>query len=205
MMESLLLKASIDGAVLVAIVWTLTRLLPRMRPGTRTLLWWCAATKFVVTLAWTNPVVLPVLPAAHVAVEDASVLGSMTTPQISSSDSIPIQKPTTRLNWTNVLLAGWASGVILSVGIGVRRWRRVKAIVRRSTAAPSAIADLTADLAALLGLSRVPPVHVSTDVETPLVAGLLRPVLLLPSDRFLALSERQQRLALCHELAHVKR
>ena len=40
---------------------------------------------------------------------------------------------------------------------------------------------------------------------TPLVAGLRRPVVLLPLTRFTALSAARQRMTLCHELVHLKR
>ena len=52
---------------------------------------------------------------------------------------------------------------------------------------------------------RIPAVRLSDEVETPLVAGLRRPTVLLPARRFVELPERQQRMAICHELAHVKR
>ena len=61
-MVSTLARASIDGAILVAAVWVLSRIL-RLTPATRTMLWWCAAAKFVVALAWTTPIAIPVLPA----------------------------------------------------------------------------------------------------------------------------------------------
>jgi hypothetical protein len=54
-------------------------------------------------------------------------------------------------------------------------------------------------------LNRVPEIRISERVETPLVAGLCRPVVLLPATRFDALTDGQQQMALCHELAHLKR
>ena len=47
--------------------------------------------------------------------------------------------------------------------------------------------------------------RISPGVDTPLVTGLLRPVVLLPANRFEALTDREQQMAICHELAHVKR
>ena len=61
------------------------------------------------------------------------------------------------------------------------------------------------ELAAHLRLRRVPEVRISPGVDTPLVTGLLRPVVLLPANRFEALTDREQQMAICHELAHVKR
>jgi hypothetical protein len=42
-------------------------------------------------------------------------------------------------------------------------------------------------------------------VESPIITGVWRPLILVPDPRFMALSPEQQRMALCHELAHVKR
>ena len=51
----------------------------------------------------------------------------------------------------------------------------------------------------------MPDVRVSDRVNTPLVAGFGRPVVLLPAGRFEALTPRQQEMAICHELTHLKR
>ena len=61
------------------------------------------------------------------------------------------------------------------------------------------------ELGCRLGLRTTPAVRLSDEVETPLVAGLRRATVLLPARRFMELPERQQQMALCHELAHVKR
>ena len=53
--------------------------------------------------------------------------------------------------------------------------------------------------AASLGLKRAVPVRRSGQVRTPMVLGLLRPVLLLPEGQ--AVDE----VVLCHELTHLKR
>ena len=70
-MMSILARASVEGAILVAAVWVLSRVL-RLTPATRTMLWWCAAAKFVVALAWTTPIAIPILPAEAVVVHRAS-------------------------------------------------------------------------------------------------------------------------------------
>ena len=51
----------------------------------------------------------------------------------------------------------------------------------------------------------MPRVRVSEDIGTPLVTGMFHPIIMLPAGGFEALSEREQRLALCHELTHIKR
>ena len=71
-MIATLARASIEGTLVVVLVWVVARL-RRVSPATRTVLWWCAAAKFVIALVWTAPIEIPVLPGqsrAPVAVAD---------------------------------------------------------------------------------------------------------------------------------------
>jgi beta-lactamase regulating signal transducer with metallopeptidase domain len=107
--------------------------------------------------------------------------------------------------WPDAFLVVWLLGVLFAMGLAVRHWRRASALVARSTVAPEDMRAVVANLAARMSLSRVPDVRVSTDIDTPLVIGLRRPAVLVPHGAFARLSPRQQEMALCHELAHVKR
>ncbi len=64
---------------------------------------------------------------------------------------------------------------------------------------------MATDLAARLGIRRTPPIRASAEVATPLIVGLPRPVILVPATRFFDLQHEQQRMAICHELAHIRR
>jgi peptidoglycan hydrolase CwlO-like protein len=98
----------------------------------------------------------------------------------------------------------WSAGLLTTFGLLAFQWWRTIAIVRRATRAPEHVQAAVGELAQRLKLARVPDTRVSADVDTPLVTGLLRPAVLLPA-RFGGLPPRQQRMALCHELAHVAR
>jgi hypothetical protein len=50
-----LLRASVDGAVMVGGIWILGRFVTRLPASVKATLWWCAAAKFVVTIAWAAP------------------------------------------------------------------------------------------------------------------------------------------------------
>ena len=202
-----LARASLDCAVVVTVVWILCRALPRLPSATRALLWWCAAAKFVISLVWTTPVLLPVLPAAErLAVNPAASVREIEAIQSALSRTTGEQaEPSRALPWPALVLGGWCLGVYVSVHRGVGRWRKIRVAVRGSSPASSPIQVMTQDLCRDLGLRRVPEVRVSEEVLTPLVTGLLRPIVLVPGGRFEALSERQQRMTLCHELAHLKR
>jgi len=99
----------------------------------------------------------------------------------------------------------WVCGVAVKLVEGVRRWRFTTGLIARSEPASEEATRIATEVAATIGLRRTPSIRVSEEVSTPLVAGALRPVVVVPADRFAALSADEQRMALCHELAHVKR
>jgi len=56
-----------------------------------------------------------------------------------------------------------------------------------------------------VGLKRVPQVRISDEKAGPLVAGFLRPIVILPDNFMTAFSPQQRYYALMHEFMHVKR
>jgi hypothetical protein len=90
-MIAALARASIEGALLVVVVWLLARVL-RVSPATRTVLWWCAAAKFVLALIRTAPIEIPVLPsrsAAAVATEHRVTTQVISDNQAAANASRP--------------------------------------------------------------------------------------------------------------------
>jgi bla regulator protein BlaR1 len=210
MMLEILVRASVEGALLAATIWMLCRFLRRLSPATRTALWWGVSAKFLVALFWTVPVSVPILPPAAVSIQEAQM--AVTAPSTVAGDPEGLRRPgdvpkPARPNpgWGHALVAAWLTGVIVAGGVGVRRWKHMAGVIARSAPSPPGTEAIAAELASLLGLRRVPPVRLSADVGTPLVTGILRPLILLPAGPFAALSQRERRLALCHELTHVKR
>ncbi len=204
-MLAALIRASLEGAVLVAGIWSLGKLWPRLSARVLTMLWWCAAAKFLLAIVWITPIELRILPAAAEAPVTQSVVWLK-----AEATSAPGMDPITgdsapRVGWRSLLLGTWLGGVALALSFSARRWRTTARIVRRAEAAPYQTELLALDVARALGLRRAPPIRVSKDVATPLVAGILEPTVVLPAERFAALSVAEQRMALCHELAHVKR
>jgi hypothetical protein len=61
MMLSPLIRASLDGAIVVALVWIVSRTITALTPSVRTAS--CGARPpFIVALAWISPIALPILP-----------------------------------------------------------------------------------------------------------------------------------------------
>ncbi len=59
-----LARASVEGALFVAAVWLVCRLVPRLPAAVRCGLWWAACLKLLLGLAGLPAVRLPLLPAA---------------------------------------------------------------------------------------------------------------------------------------------
>ena len=219
-----LLRASLDGALVVLAVWILTRTLT-LTPATRTILWWCAAAKFVLGLAWIAPVEIPILPSES---PRPAAMATLNAGPIEGAPRDPYSRVATRVSsrvgprlsersavlfsplrgfdeWSSFAAMAWLGGLLLVAFVAIEKWRATSAIVHASAEAPPETRQQASDLAARLNLTRVPDVRISERVETPLVAGLRRPVILLPAARFAALTSEQQEMALCHELTHVKR
>src|SRR4029079_19101173 len=68
-------RASLQGALVIAAVWIVCRLFPRLPAALRCGLWWLACAELVFRLAWgpagAEPVRLAVLPATLPAAEPA--------------------------------------------------------------------------------------------------------------------------------------
>jgi beta-lactamase regulating signal transducer with metallopeptidase domain len=209
-MLPLLIRASLEGALLAAGVWMVCRALPRLSPGVRALLWWCVAAKFVVSLVWLSPIGVPVLPGpaadavSITAAPPSSPAG--TAGAAARSASLPARESgAPEIPWTAIVVGVWAVGLGVSLLRTLRSWRRTRAVVARSLPGDEGLHALVRELSARMALGRTVDVRVSAEVETPLIVGGRRPVILVPAEGFAALSADQQRMALCHELAHLKR
>lgn len=68
-----LLRASVEGALLVALVALVVRAVPALPAAARCALWWAACLKLLVAFAWWSPLELPLLPAADAVAAEATV------------------------------------------------------------------------------------------------------------------------------------
>jgi bla regulator protein BlaR1 len=213
-MLSLLARASLEGAVLAAGVWLVCRALPRMSPGVRALLWWCVAAKFVVALVWLTPIRVPMLPGAA-AEAPGAIAGVIATPPLSAPEAAgtaghPASLPAPgsgapEIPWTAILVGAWALGLGVSLLRTLQGWRRTQVVVSRSTPADEELRAVVRELSSRLASRRRVVVRVSPEVESPVIVGVRRPVILVPAEGFAALSPDQRRMALCHEIAHLQR
>lgn len=102
------------------------------------------------------------------------------------------------------LIAASAAGLTLAAARQALGRRQLARIVREARPAPAALVQANQVAAARLGVI-APPILVSDAVDQPLLVGLSRPVILLPSALVDRLDASRLALICAHELAHLKR
>lgn len=130
------------------------------------------------------------LPAGAQIEEPSAVVGQTAPEAASAVRTIPV---------TALLAALWLFGMLAAALVQGGGYLLARRRLLRD-ARPDLEAEAQAgQTAASLGLKRAVPVRRSRQISTPMVLGLLRPVLLLPEGQ--AVNE----VVLCHELTHLKR
>lgn len=163
-----------------------------------------------------TPVELRVLPAPKVAAMDVVAqpkLASTTSPNISqvpvqtlvsrSGDVFPRREAKPRI--FGELLVLWMLGMTIGIAWIFRQWWQTRRLVLLSERCGNERIGLdVAELADGFGIGRVPELRLA-EVASPLLAGLLKPVILLPPAFREEKSPTQLRMMIAHELAHIKR
>ncbi|HKQ56766.1 MAG TPA: M56 family metallopeptidase [Candidatus Eisenbacteria bacterium] len=204
-----LLRASLEGGVLLLVIWGVTRLWPRMPASARCGLWWLGALRMLVGLVpvptfsvakptWTPPmpaIGTPMVDLANAVADGVAAVPAMTaTPARSPIDVIPY-----------ALMAVWLGGVAIGLVILARRLVSLRRSWRAATPFHEPrIERWRTEWAVVLGPARVPEVRAGADAQVPVAIGGLRPGLLLPANSA-ALSDDALRMVLAHEMSHVRR
>jgi bla regulator protein blaR1 len=206
-----------QATVLIAALWLVSRCLPRLSPAIRCMLWWLVALQLVLGIAVSTPVQLRWLaPSTHVPTALTQVVVEHTTDR---SDTVPTAASTASwtptvsratesakpaLSWSELIVAAWLIGVLLQLVIASRQWRESRTLLRGTTPIQNgALRTSCVEQAYALGLRHVPRLRVSDAIVSPQVSGLLRPVVVLPSEQ--TLSSDELAMAIAHELAHLHR
>ncbi len=204
-------RASWQGALWAALVWALTRAVPRMPSALRAGLWWLVSLKFVLSLGVLSPVPLPLLPA-EAPVSEASVLppGDAPVTVVTAATAHVGVAPERTVPWRQVgiaaLLAVWGLGIAWQVRGHLRAWASMRRLrLRALPLSEPELEEIIRELALEAGLRRVPRLLVSHEVRSPLATGLLSPVVVLPARALQRLDSEALRMALAHELAHFQR
>ena len=196
-----------QGGLLALLAYGVTRLVPTLSPRTRTALWWCVSAKFLVTLLATTPVrlgLLPVTGSATVVPGSASLLANVPPSQSTIVSLMPSSQAA--FPWAGLVWAVWLVGFLFLVKRLIRQHRKVSELIQRSHAVTDPqLRECMNKLATAMGLRRPVSLRSCVDLDAPVITGLRHPIILFPASALSSLEESPLRLALAHELAHLKR
>ena len=140
-------------------------------------------------------------PAGNAANPAATVkpAGTNTAPAVNNAEN----EPGVEIRLSDVLTAVWIAGAVLFAGYHIlgTLWysRRAR---RWSVAAGAQLKEIYGEVLADMEIKRAPALRVSRAVDSPMVMGLIRPVMYLP-EKYMEPEEAS--FILRHELTHVKR
>jgi beta-lactamase regulating signal transducer with metallopeptidase domain len=215
-----------------AVIWFALRWMPHVNAATRHGVWWAVlALVVLVPLATLLPrPELPVtspagtenqvrthaLPAS--AVNPLLVTGAgapgppVTSAPLKAAYSRGAAPPRTRVpvelrpgNWPSSLLFLWAAVSSLLLGRIVHSYLHLRGLRNRARPASGELATRFAQHVRDSRTSRAPQLLVSEEVVSPLAAGFLHPVVILPDLLQKEIAGPQLDCVLLHELAHVVR
>jgi beta-lactamase regulating signal transducer with metallopeptidase domain len=211
-------------ALLVAVATLIAWLLRRSSPVVRYWLWQIVAIKLLLMPFWTFAIPLPSWAESKPPERLTSLqpsenlhdnaykpplpppLPSGTTPDVAGTPhAAPFWEPLAAIGWQAWLLLGWCVVVLWQIVRLLGQRLRLARLLKRGVPTSGELAGLVTELAAQIGLRRV-PAAVSVDGDCPLfVCGLWRTRLVLPSRLMASLGAAERRQVILHELAHVKR
>jgi len=103
------------------------------------------------------------------------------------------------------IFLGWFFGVLVLTVLLMQRAWFVRGLITQSEPAEGKLTDMLTDCCRQLGIRKKIDLRISQNAQSPAACGLLKPKVLMPSSLLARLSSDKLRMALLHELAHVKR
>jgi len=216
-------QMSIELTILAGVVLAVLYLLRIRSPALRHAFWCLVLAKPVATFLLASPLSLywflrpPPAPVVRQAEPPAVVEYDARPVQWSERAMYPHRQPIAapmpprppawqQLDRHGAVALGW---VVVAVGLGLRLVigsAYVRFLRRTSTPRPTGpLAELVAEAAKTFRIRRRVAVATSDVPHGPVLAGVLRPVILLPNRLVALLSTDQMKLIIAHELAHVRR
>ncbi len=215
-MLAIIWQSTLLAALVAAACWALRRQSPRVRYW----LWLLLAGKLLVLPLWTvnmpwpqRPFAVPPPPPGHDA---ASVVPAQPTgpvvheaasfvPPAAASQAEPAPPPASTFSWLSYLLLLWLAVVAAEIARTAWQFRRLRRLLANSEQAPPEVLEIVAECARLLDLNAAPASRQIDGEGSPLVCGLIRPVLVLPTATLTNFDAAALRQIILHELAHVRR
>lgn len=210
---------SLQAVLLIALVWLICHLLPRLPTSVRSALWWLVAAQLLVGFVWPAPISLPLLaPASAIVTGEHPAATPIPIGTVFAEATAHSAEPLTRKSpaigrelpipapfpWRQILSALWFAGLLMQFALAFRQWQRTRALRRASIPLDDPrLLTLCRQQARRLGLRSCPEVRGCRAILSPQVTGLRHPTVLLPTEHPFAPGECA--MAIAHELAHLRR
>ena len=218
-----------QSALLAAAVAALCWLLRRESPGLRYALWLALSLKLLLLPLWSVDIpapewlsgpahaelaLTPTQPTGLVASatsQPAAPLAISITPRElqtnprTQSLHVPVWHSLSRLTLAAWLCILWETVAFISTARIAWQFRSLRRLLATTTAGSEAEQIVVDQCAARLELARLPSVRIIAGDGSPMVCGLLRPVLILPAELVEQIDAPALRQIILHELAHLKR
>lgn len=175
-----LMRASWQAGLTSLAAWLVLRVVPGISPVVRSWVWRLVMLKFLAVLFLTVP-----LPTE--AVSEVIAAGGNPTPLA-----------------LGVLVLS-VLGAAVVVDRAIRDYRAVAEARELSFPVDEATVRIAREVAREMGLRRTPRVRWSESLAIPALVGLRRPLVLLPESFLMEASAEELRMALAHEMAHLRR
>jgi TonB family protein len=185
-----------QGVLVACLLW-ITLLVLRNRPAHARYLASCMALVAMTAI----PIITACL-AFHPVVVGSAVSGITTSAALPAMTGMSLGLVSRIRIWA---LPAWSLGVLVFSCRLIRGYWQLSLFKRRATPVPEAVRNMVDDLTIRMGLTRTVRALMTTLAEVPSVAGVVRPVILLPVSSITGLSAQQLEIILAHELAHIRR
>ena len=124
--------------------------------------------------------------------------------QLQLRHPVEIAEVLPKITWQGTIFLIWLAIVAAMALLLIRQTLFARRIVRQAQEANALMKDILNYCRTCMGVKRKVRLRVSTDAMSPIVCGLLRPVILIPHSLAVSLGSRHLRSVLLHELAHIK-
>ena len=190
----ILIRASIEGGLLILVLFLGLKAMPGIPPLVRVWLWRIVFLKLALSLLPFGAISLNVLPAPEAPIDQQTDLRVAA----DAGDVAPLPPAhTNRNDWAWAWLAGAGVGGIFLV----RRYANARTIVESAhTVDGETIGEEVTRLSTAAGLRHTPALLSSENVPTALVVGGRRATIVLPGDKQ---NPEDIRLVLAHEISHI--
>ena len=217
-----LLAALWKSSSLVVLTALVVSLLPRASASLRSWLWTlCLLALLAIPIVELMPAWrLSLLPAVGAVSPQLEIVGERGQPERGPLPSQPRERvesnfsgnsersflgQKTVADWLpGALLLTWLTGGMAILVGWLFSWHSSRRLIRDGSAPPQQTRQLVDSMAVSAGFSVPPRVLMTTRLQSPAVAGLLRPVVLLPQPTLEWTRERLS-LVIRHELEHISR